>query len=370
MSQTAIHDHLAHELMGVFEVREIWSSPERASVTFAGNLIYEPDSSYDEIVRRLQPYGYTPILRHHKNKTLLIAVESGNKKVRTGNPMINLLLLLLTMLTTIEAGANLAGSSGWQLLRSGSWQAWWQSVQIGLPFAVTLMLILWMHELGHYLAARWHKVSATLPYFIPVPFIGIGTMGAFIALKSPMKDRRTLFDIGLAGPIAGLLVALPLTIAGIYFSDIVPVSHAQFNALTLHNAGSSLLLQAIIFIIKPISADQTLLMHPIFFSAWIGLLITGINLLPAGQLDGGHIAYALLGKWAHRVAFFIFGSLILLGIGLQSWNWLVWAFFILLGGLRHPPPLNDVLSLNPTRKLIGWSAFLLLLLLIVPRPFG
>ncbi len=361
---------LSRELVGVFQITDVWFTPRRSTVTFAGIPLIDPDACYDEIALRFQPYGFTPILRQNKDEIWLIAAKTPGRRIRTGNPIVNGGLLIATIATTLDAGANLAGTSILQPILAGGWLAVLQGVWLGAPFAIALLTILGIHELGHYLAARRHKVAATLPYFIPMPFTGIGTMGAFIALKSPMKNRKALFDIGIAGPIAGLLVAFPLLIAGIYLSDVVSVSRNFYNPLTLRNAGESILVRVLVALVKPTDPGMTLAMHPVFFAAWLGMLITGINLLPAGQLDGGHIAYAMLGKWAHRVAILVFCALLVAGIFLNSWNWLVWAFFIMVGGLRHPPPLNDIHSLDSARKIVGWSAFLLLILLVVPQPFS
>ena len=262
---------------------------------------------------------------------------------------------------------NYTDASGWT---GGDWfgvtNAAGANIASGLPFALALLSILGVHELGHYVAARAHGVVATLPYFIPMPFGGLGTLGAFISLKSPLKNRKVLFDIGLAGPVAGFLVAMPLLLAGLWLSQPVP---SFMPGLTLRNAGSSLLVDWMVSVFYPLPAGRTLAMHPIFFAAWFGLLITGINLLPIGQLDGGHIAYALFGRRAHSLALVTFVLLLIAGTFL-SYNWYVWAFFVLLGGLRHPAPLNNVTPLDPKRKLVGWLSILLFFLIIIPTPFS
>jgi membrane-associated protease RseP (regulator of RpoE activity) len=250
-------------------------------------------------------------------------------------------------------------------LVEGTEAAVWQALRAGLPFAATLLAILGIHELGHYLAARWHGVRATLPYFIPMPVGGLGTLGAFISLRSPMKDRRTLFDIGLAGPIAGFAIALPLLIVGIWLSQPVPL---HTPGLTLRAIGSSVLVDGLLGWLVKLPPGQTLALHPVFFAAWFGILITGINLLPIGQLDGGHVAYGLLGRNAHHVAR---GTLVLLlaaGFGLSR-TWLLWALFVLFGGLHHPPPLNDISGVGWQRRFVGMLALLLFFLIITPDPF-
>jgi membrane-associated protease RseP (regulator of RpoE activity) len=214
-----------------------------------------------------------------------------------------------------------------------------------------------VHEFGHYAAARWHRVTATLPYFIPMPVGGLGTLGAFISVRSPMKNRTVLFDIGLAGPLAGFVVAVPLLVAGILLSE--PVSSIT-PGLTQRVLGSSVLVRVVSSFFSSALPNQTLALHPVYFAAWLGLLITGINLLPIGQLDGGHVAYALFGRAAHHVARGAFLLLIVAGM-LLSRTWLIWAMFALFGGLHHPPPLNDIVPLGrrtPARRAFYHRPFL------------
>jgi len=206
-----------------------------------------------------------------------------------------------------------------------------------------------------------HGVNVTLPYFIPVPF-GLGTMGAFIQLKSPVENRKALFDVGLAGPVAGFIVALPLMIVGLSMSSLVPVLSRSGQL------GSSLLLRWLTDLIQPHAAGYAVSLHPIAIAAWFGILITGINLLPMGQLDGGHVAYAVLGKAAHTLALIAFGTMIIAGFTVWS-GWFTWAFFAIITGLRHSAPLNDITPLDPVRKVIGFLTLIWFLLIITPRPF-
>jgi membrane-associated protease RseP (regulator of RpoE activity) len=202
-----------------------------------------------------------------------------------------------------------------------------------------------------------------------LPVIGFGTLGAFINLKSPMKNRKVLFDIGLAGPIAGFLVAVPLMLIGLYLSSENYVPAGYFGpGWTLERLGSSAMVNVFLDVIVDVPPGRTLLIHPIFFAAWLGFFLTGINLLPVGQLDGGHAAYALLGRRAHVVAIITFFLLILAGAFL-SVNWFVWAFFIMISGLRHPPPMNDITDPGIPRKLIGLLAIILFVLIVTPVPF-
>jgi membrane-associated protease RseP (regulator of RpoE activity) len=356
------------ELGGIFNVQDVQlRGPGPAPIVFSGRYLgVERDGSYDELRRRFQRYGFTPLLRHEEGRDRLLVLPGVIPEGRTGNPLINIVLFILTVLTTLAAGAELAGQSGLlQALLAGEILTAARLALAGAPFSMTLLAILGVHEFGHYAAARWHRVTATLPYFIPMPVGGLGTLGAFISVRSPMKNRTVLFDIGLAGPLAGFVVALPLLVAGILLSEPVP---GLTPGLTQRVLGSSVLVRVVNSYFSSAMPGQTLLLHPVYFAAWLGLLITGINLLPIGQLDGGHVAYALFGRSAHHVARGAFLLLIVAGMVLST-TWLIWAMFALFGGLHHPPPLNDIVPLDSTRWLVGMSTIGLFFLIIVPVPF-
>lgn len=359
---------MRRELQGLFQVNGVHLRGQRnVAITFTGRYPHEDDEPYEEIHRRFEALGYTPLLRREKEYDELRAFKGVVGHARTGNPLINVILLLATILTTLAAGAALSGDNTFfRALIAGDLAGLGTATRLGAPFAITLLGILGVHELGHYAAARLHHVAATLPYFIPMPIGGLGTLGAFISVRSPMKSRTVLFDIGLAGPIAGFIVALPLLVVGLLLSDPVP---GYTRGLTLRSLGSSVLVDAIIDLVLDLGNGQTLQLHPIFFAAWLGFLLTGINLLPIGQLDGGHVAYGLFGRSAHQLAR---GSLILLfvaGIALSP-MWLLWAVFVLFGGLHHPPPLNDITGLNRSRQVAGLLTAVLFFLIIIPVPFG
>jgi membrane-associated protease RseP (regulator of RpoE activity) len=356
---------LRTELMGLFQVRTIATRSRGRVISFGGQLLHEPEKGFDEILRRFQAHGYTPLLRREKGEDVILAME-GIVDGKTGNPLVNVALFLATILTTLYAGAALAGQDLLLAVQTESTPLMIEAARAGAPFALALIGILGVHELGHYIAARLHGVRATLPYFIPMPVGGLGTLGAFIAIKSPMKDRKVLFDIGLAGPLAGFAVALPLFIIGLLLStEYVP---AFVGGQTLNSLGSSILTNVIINLFTDVPEGQTLVIHPIFFASWLGFYLTGINLLPVGQLDGGHVTYSLFGRFAHVIAIVAFLALIAAGF-LLTLNWFIWAFFILLGGLRHPPPLNDLTDIGGPRKLIGLMTFILFILIVIPVPF-
>ncbi len=279
---------------------------------------------------------------------------------RGRKPWLHLILFLLTLLTTTMAGAMQAGVNP----LADPWQ-----MTSGLPFAITLMTILLVHEMGHYLMARYHGVQATLPYFIPappIPFI-IGTFGAFIKMKSAPQDRRSLFDVGAAGPLAGLILAIPAVIVGLQLST-VSMDDGMGGGITL---GSSLLLSFLSQITLGLLPDEAnIIMHPIAFAGWIGLFITALNLLPVGQLDGGHVVYALFGQkhiWVSRLTL-----VVILSLGFMRWwdGWLIWGVLLLFLGVRHPPPLDPYTPLDLKRKIVGWLTLAILAVTFIPTPFS
>lgn len=270
----------------------------------------------------------------------------------------NILLFGLTVLTTLFAGALQRGANPISILTDPA------ILILGLPFSAALLSILVTHELGHYFMSRKHGVNASLPYFIPVPTI-IGTFGAFIIMRGAVKDRRTLLDIGVAGPLAGFVVSFPLVILGLSLSRLEPAQAG--GGITL---GSSLLFSFLSWAIFGPAADTgTIILHPIAFAGWIGLLVTCLNLLPMGQLDGGHVVYAIFGGRHKVISLVTAGGLVILG--LYGWpGWFIWALLPLLMRFRHPSPLDPVTPLDGRRKLIAGLAMAVLVLTFIPKPFS
>lgn len=326
---------------------------EENAIAFYGHLGEDPDRAFRRIRARFEREGFTPMLRRARGYEVVVAIP-GVIRPRPTNPLVNLLLFIATVGTTVWAGSFLAAPprSAIEVLDP------FRLLQ-GVPFAAALLLILGIHELGHFFMARYHGVDVTLPYFIPVPF-GLGTFGAFIQLRSPVENRRALFDVGLAGPVAGFLVAVPLMVLGLMWSDVVPRPERTM--------GSSLLVRWLADLVKPHGPDEALRLHPVAIAAYIGLWVTAMNLLPVGQLDGGHIAYSALGALFRYVAI---ASLIgMLVLGWQVWQgWFIWAAFVAFTGVDHPPPLNDLTPLDMKRYIAFGFSVLLFAVTFVPRPF-
>lgn len=233
----------------------------------------------------------------------------------------------------------------------------------GLPFSFTLIAILLAHELGHYFACRYYSISASYPYFIPAPTL-IGTLGAFIRIRSPIVNRKALFDVGIAGPVIGFFFAVPALAIAIAHSKVVPL--AQANAAVVF--GDPLLSKLLVAWLRPGISPSDLLLHPVGRAAWVGLFATALNLLPAGQLDGGHILYSLASDKHRRLSLAV--ALLLVPLGLRFWaGWLFWATLLLLIGFRHPPLLNRWEPLGRKRQLWAAAALLIFFLCFMPSPF-
>ncbi len=238
----------------------------------------------------------------------------------------------------------------------------------GLLFSISLILILGAHEFGHYWASKRNGVRSTLPYFIPAPPVFIaGTFGAFIQIKQVIPNRRVLMEIGSAGPIAGFLVALPTLIYGLSLSKLSPV----LVGIEGMNFGSSLVLNICaewVLGVDPQSPDLNIHLHPIAFAGWIGMLVTALNLIPIGQLDGGHIIFALSPKqhkWLGRLFF-----LALFPLGYFWTGWFFWAAMIALVGFKTTPLLNETEDLDPVHRVLGVASITIFLVTFIPIPFS
>jgi membrane-associated protease RseP (regulator of RpoE activity) len=244
----------------------------------------------------------------------------------------------------------------------------WRSpelLRIGLAFSIPALLILLCHEMGHYIACRIYRIPCTPPFFLPVP-VNFGTFGAFIRIKAPIHDKRQLFDVGVAGPLAGFVALIPFLLYGIAHSRPVPMS-AGGHGMTLLLPGRSLAIELATRLFHgPLAPGEILNLHPTALAAWLGLFATALNLLPLGQLDGGHILYAATGALQRRLALPFWLALALLG---YLWpGWLLWCVIVLVIGLRHPPVYDEDTPLDPKRRALAWVALLLFALSFMPVP--
>ncbi len=276
---------------------------------------------------------------------------------------LHILLFFITLFTTTFFGAVQQGVNPFEILKE-------LNILKGIPFSFTLLSILGGHELAHYLASRRHGVSATLPYFIPAPNI-VGTFGAVIKMKAPIKDRKALLDIGSAGPLIGFLIATLAIIVGLGYSKVethpaVPESDSRHGL----GLGSSILFDILVRIVLDINPEEyDILLHPVAFAGWIGLFVTSLNLLPVGQLDGGHILYAISGRLHNLISKLTIPVLIILG--LLGWiGWYMWAVLLIILGTKHPPVIYPFLPLDKRRRNIGWLCLAVFILTFSPVPFS
>lgn len=270
-------------------------------------------------------------------------------------PFIHILLFFITFLTTVIAGALQLGVNIFEEpLRTIE----------GLPFAATLMTILLVHEFSHYIASKKNDTEATLPYFIPAPSI-VGTFGAFIKIKSPIVTRKALIDIGASGPIAGFIVSVFACILGLGMSKVINLQQME-GGLSL---GNSLLFSFLSWAALGVTPDEyDILLHPVAFAGWIGLFVTSINLLPIGQLDGGHISFAVFGEKHRNIS--IFMVLFLMFLGLFSWEgWIIWSILMLIIGIKHPPVIYWETPLASKRRFISILCLIIFIITFVPYPF-
>ncbi|GBE76514.1 peptidase M50 [Microcystis aeruginosa NIES-87] len=278
-------------------------------------------------------------------------------------PLLALGLLLLTILTTTVVGAGLSGITTQQLENNSS------LLLQGLPYSLGLIAILGLHEFSHYFTAVKYKIKTTLPYFIPFPFF-LGTFGAFIQMRSPVPTRKALFDVAVAGPLGGIIIAIPLLFWGLSLSEIVPLTN-QSSLLTFQslNPQFSFLLSIVakLALGSNLIAGKAIHLHPLAVAGYVGIIVTALNLMPVGQLDGGHIVHAMYGQ---KTAIIIgqLTRLFMFILALVQPDFLLWAIILLLMPVSDQPALNDVTELDNKRDLLGLFSLALLLSILLPLP--
>lgn len=323
--------------------------PGEPAVEMRGRYLVEPEKVYEQLAGRFRELGYVLLLRNEGEDQIALGIP-GELPKSAGRPWIAVGMFMLTVLSTLWVGSGYAREP--------------DNLLAGWPFAVSLLGILLAHEMGHYVVARWQKIPASLPYFIPFPTI-LGTMGAVIQIKAPPRNRRSLLLLGAAGPLAGLVVAIPVLLLGLSQSS---VGFIQPDPGYLQE-GNSLLYAALKFLVFgrffP-SNGMDVMIGPVAFAGWAGLLVTGMNLIPAGQLDGGHIVYSLLGRQARWLTWGVVAGLAALSILWQGW--LLWVVLVLLLGRVHSVPLDDVTELTPGQKALAVACMLVFVLVFIPIP--
>jgi membrane-associated protease RseP (regulator of RpoE activity) len=357
---------------GVYYLQNVEYRPQ--AVLCRGKLRTNPESAYKTVRENIEAeFGdrFFVIFQESLNGKPFFALvpnpqaqpKDGRASEPVTRPFLALGLLLITLFTTTVVGAEIAGVSAKQLQSDPS------VLLQGLPYSLALMAILSIHELGHYVAARFYKVRTTLPYFIPIPFF-LGTFGAFIQMRSPIPNRKALFDVGIAGPLAGFVITLPVLIWGLAHSSIVPLSDASrlFNFESLDPRFSFLLtILGKLALGNQLAPEIAIKLHPVAVAGYIGLIVTALNLMPVGQLDGGHIVHAMFGQRTGAAIGQITRLLVLL-LALLEKDLLLWAIILLFMPVADEPALNDVSELDKWRDLWGFLALVILVSIVLPAP--
>lgn len=353
---------------------------------FRGSLKPGLHSESPEVREAVEAWPARVFLHDDGERTEVVLVYQMDEKP-TPWPLLHVILLAATLVTTLGAGALLADVDPFRtrVLEFGDVAFPYPSglnfasLWVGAPFAFPFLGVLLTHEMGHYLAARRHGVRASLPYFIPFPpyFSIVGTMGAFIRLRGASIRRSVLFDIGAAGPLASFVVSVPLLAVGLHWSEAVPSGPVGLTTpFLIRFAGQSVWLgngvaaHLLAELFGPTEVGSSLiLLHPMALAGWLGLFVTALNLLPLGQLDGGHVLYALSPR-RHVAAARMF-LLALIPLGLLWWGWWGWAVLVLVihrGRVQHPRVLQPEPGLGSVRTLLAWTLIVIFFLTLIPVP--
>ncbi len=386
---TAVLDAAVRRVLFVEDVTS-GSQKDSFALRYRGRLVSEDSERlYNQLAAELKPLGYTPLFRWDSDRH---AVELVRGVIEVPQPRVglNVVMFILTVLSVLFVGTTYAAN--------GNIPTRLQDFLGGLPFAVSLMAILTAHEFGHYLVGRAHGTPVSLPYFIPIPVPPFGTMGAFINMKAPPKNRNALLDIGVAGPLSGLVIAIPVLLIGLSLSPVEPIPAQTPAGMALTIEGNSLLylfsklvifgqllpapasyggISPLLYWLRYFFTGQPLplggmdvILNPVAWAGWGGLLVTALNLIPAGQLDGGHILYVLFGrKRAGRILPVILVALVALGFFWNGW-WLWVALIFFLVGRSYAEPLDQITPLDGRRKALAVLTLIVFVLVFIPVPFS
>jgi membrane-associated protease RseP (regulator of RpoE activity) len=401
-------DILTSRVSRIFRVEDVTAGdPKEWIARYRGYLLNEEDSlaAYDQLAEAVRPYHITPLFRKEQGgKQLIYLIQSPTVPRLSSNLLVNVLLFILTFFSMMLMGVDVPAEtiSGRD---ASSISILFQHILTGWPFAVSMMGILFAHEMGHYLMCRYYNVPATLPFFIPAPFISpLGTLGAFIAMRGIPKNKRVLFDVGVAGPLAGVVIAIPVLFIGLSLSQLGPIGQAAPGTSGLLEGNSIFYLfsKYLVFgklLPEPISMGGLspamywlryfltaqpipfngldVQLDPVALAGWAGLLVTALNLVPVGTLDGGHVAYGLFGEKARRIfpvaigaliALSFLPSLLTLSLGAFNFSWLLWVFILFWLGNVRTQPLDDITPLDGKRRALGFVMLLIFVLLFTPIP--
>lgn len=404
-------DLFTSQVARVFRIEDVTAGNPREGrahdqwiARYRGYLLSEDTvAAYDQLAEALRPYNITPLFRKEPDgKQAIFLVPSLPDPKPFSKLYINIILFIITvfgvMLTGVETPPEIAGNGEGAILLYGL-----RHILSGWPFALSMMGILFAHEMGHYIMCRYYNVPATLPFFIPAPLISpLGTFGAFIAMRGIPKNKRVLFDVGVAGPLAGLVVALPVLFIGLSLSQLGSIDAPPEGMIGTLEGNSIFYLfsKYIIFgkmLPQPVSMDGLspvlywlryfftaqpipyngldVQLHNVALAGWAGLLVTALNLVPVGTLDGGHVAYGLFGEKARKIFPIAIGTLVALSVlpslvtfGAFNYSWLLWVFLLFWLGNVRTTPLDDITQLDGKRRALGIFVLILFFLLFTPIP--
>lgn len=400
-------DLLTSYVSRIFRVEDVTvGNPREWIARYRGYLLSEDTAAaYDQLAEAMQPYNITPLFRKEQgDRQVIFLMPSPIVPKSSSRLYINLILFVLTvfsmMLTGVDVPPEMIPADG-----SYPWSYVFLNILSGWPFALSMMGILFAHEMGHYLMCRYYNVPATPPFFIPAPLLSpLGTLGAFIAMRGIPKNKRVLFDVGVAGPLAGLVIALPVLFIGLSLSSLGPIEHlptgmtgmlegnSLFYLLSKYVMFGKLLpepvnmggLSPAIYWLRYFFTGQPIpyngldvQLDNVALAGWAGLLVTALNLVPVGTLDGGHVAYGLFGEKARRIFPIVMGTLIALSflpsvltlsLGAFNYSWLLWVFILFWLGNVRAQPLDDITPLDGTRRALGFFMLLVFFLLFTPIP--
>lgn len=390
------HDAIHKLVERIFQIDDITiGDPKKDYILRYRGMLKTKDSeaAYDELAKSLKPMGITALFRREGKRHAIILIP-GLPEMKRANPWVNIILFIATLISVLLAGT-LYGLE--EMPPEGTGIGGWAVILItqGWPFAVSMLAILGAHEFGHYFMGRHHGIHVTLPYFIPFPFSPFGTMGAFISMKEIPKNRKVLLDTGIAGPLAGLVVAIPVLLIGLGLSDldVLPMSAAAEPTFMMEGNSilyllgkyitfGKLLPEPAVYTTTPVLhwlgylftgqpfpwGGLDVMMHDVAWAGWAGLLVTAMNLLPVGQLDGGHVIYVLIGRERAQKIYPIV-LVVLIGLGLLWSGWWLWAGLLFFFGRRYAEPLDQITPLDEGRKRLALLALVVFFLTFTPVPF-
>jgi membrane-associated protease RseP (regulator of RpoE activity) len=343
------------------------SEDSQLLMSFKGQLRLDSELAYEQLDALFAPHDLLPIFRERPanapdDPPHQIYVVQGRVQPNEGGGWLALILFSLTVLSVLLVGSLMAAGNTLNQMELADYNVL-ANLWRGLPYATGILLILGAHEMGHYIAARRNNTAASLPYFLPFPFGLFGTFGAAIRLREPMRNRKILLDIGAAGPLAGLIFAIPILLIGLATSEVGQTQGGLVEGNSILYAVSKL----IVFGEFLPSGGRDVFVNQLAWAGWTGLLVTGLNLIPVGQLDGGHILYALFGRFAKILYYPVVGGLVLLTLTLAP-ELLIFAVLILFMGNLHAVPLDDITRLDDRRRGVAIFALVVFALVFVPMP--